>query len=280
MSNVILQPASGIEPREHYQDTVDNPVALSRIRSLITNAAFESLSIAIGTDSTCVWGITPSMVSQWKKIRVGDKVMFARDNRFFSLSTVTWKTNSHRLAVDLWGFHDSGDTWEFIYFFGPPEDINIPYTDINAAVPDRKPGAVPQGVTVLSSTKAQAALGVINQVTSPISYSDFGDAPNDNPSELQTFSKKVRRGQAEFRSNLLGAYGSKCVITGEGPEEVLEAVHIVPHSVSGINELDNGLLMRADLHHLFDDGLLTINPISKTVEMLEMLEISEISSTI
>lgn len=106
----------------------------------------------------------------------------------------------------------------------------------------------------------------------PISYSDFGDAPNDNPSELQTFAKKIRRGQAKFRSNLLGAYGSKCVITGEGPEEVLEAVHIVPHSVSGINELDNGLLMRADLHHLFDDDLLSINPITKIIEIDNRLQ--------
>jgi hypothetical protein len=76
-----------------------------------------------------------------------------------------------------------------------------------------------------------------------ISFRDFGDAPNDDPTELQKFAKRVRRGQKAFRDNLLNAYGSKCSITGEGPEEALEAVHIVPHAESGINELDNGLLM-------------------------------------
>ncbi|MCL0100048.1 hypothetical protein M1O55_04195 [Dehalococcoidia bacterium] len=98
---------------------------------------------AVGTDSTCVWGIRPSMVSQWNKIQVGDKVMFYRDKKYFSLSTVTWKINSDSLAVDLWNFHKLGDTWEFIYFFSSPDDIDIPYTDINAVVPDRKPGGCP-----------------------------------------------------------------------------------------------------------------------------------------
>ena len=105
-----------------------------------------------------------------------------------------------------------------------------------------------------------------------ISYRDFGDAPNDDPTELQEFAKRVRRGQKAFRNNLLNAYGSKCSITGEGPEEVLEAVHIVPHAESGINELDNGLLMRADLHYLFDDGLLSIHPATRNIELDNRLQ--------
>ena len=105
-----------------------------------------------------------------------------------------------------------------------------------------------------------------------ISYSGFGDAPNDDPTELQEFAKRVRRGQKAFRNNLLNAYGSKCSITGEGPEEVLEAVHIVPHAESGINELDNGLLMRADLHYLFDDGLLSIHPATRNIELDDRLQ--------
>ena len=100
-----------------------------------------------------------------------------------------------------------------------------------------------------------------------ISYRDFGDAPNDDPNELQSFAKRVRRGQSAFRNNLLKAYGKECAVTGEGPEEVLEAVHIVPHSQSGINELDNGLLIKADLHHLLDDDLLFIDPETKEITL-------------
>lgn len=93
-----------------------------------------------------------------------------------------------------------------------------------------------------------------------IEYKEFGEAPDDDPEELQRFAARVRRGQPIFRKNLLEAYGHTCVLSGHGPAEVLEAVHIVPHAKSGINKLDNGLLMRADLHYLFDADLIKINP--------------------
>ena len=91
-------------------------------------------------------------------------------------------------------------------------------------------------------------------------YKDFGDAPNDDSDELQQFAARVRRGQPKFRETLLKAYEYKCSISGHGPKEVLEAVHIEPHAKTGINELDNGLLMRCDLHSLFDANLLRVNP--------------------
>lgn len=103
-------------------------------------------------------------------------------------------------------------------------------------------------------------------------YKDFGDAPNDDPRELQQFAARVRRGQPVFRENLMKAYGGRCVISGHGPAEVLEAVHIVPHAKSGINALDNGLLMRADLHSLFDAGLITIHPKTFAIVVDEILK--------
>jgi predicted RNA-binding protein with PUA-like domain len=100
---------------------------------------------------------------------------------------------------------------------------------------------------------------------SSVTYADFGEAPNDNPYELQFFAARVRRGQRDFRRNLMEVYARRCAISGHGPEDALNAVHIEPHAESGINELGNGLLMRADLHSLFDAGLLRINPTSLKV---------------
>ena len=104
-----------------------------------------------------------------------------------------------------------------------------------------------------------------------VTYADYGDAPNDDPEELSQFAAKVRRGQPAFRRNLLRAYGNRCAITGHGPEEVVEAVHIVSHARTGINELDNGLPMRADIHHLFDLHLLKINPTTLQIHLNESL---------
>lgn len=96
-------------------------------------------------------------------------------------------------------------------------------------------------------------------------YRDFGEAPDDDPARLAQFARRVRRGQAKFRKNLLRLYGERCAVSGWGPESVLEAAHILLHADSGLNHSENGILLRADLHSLFDDGLLKIDPSTLTV---------------
>jgi len=85
---------------------------------------------------------------------------------------------------------------------------------------------------------------------------------------LQEFARRVRAGQRWFRENLMNLYGAKCAITGWGPPEVLESAHILWHSESGLNDNGNGLLVRSDLHTLFDTGLLRIDP-SRLVVVLD-----------
>jgi hypothetical protein len=106
-------------------------------------------------------------------------------------------------------------------------------------------------------------------ITTPLkpTYGDFGEAPDDDPAELRKFAVKVRKGQPKFRKNLLRLYDNRCAITGTGPKEVLEAVHILSHAETGINKTENGLLLRADLHDLFDANLLRINPDTLRVEL-------------
>lgn len=74
-----------------------------------------------------------------------------------------------------------------------------------------------------------------------------------------------RRGQPEFRSELLAAYEGKCAITGCDVVEVLEAVHIVPYRGPQTNHSSNGLLLRSDIHILFDLGLIAVDTSSMTV---------------
>ncbi|MEX3952799.1 HNH endonuclease [Paraburkholderia sp. EG287B] len=69
----------------------------------------------------------------------------------------------------------------------------------------------------------------------------------------------LRRGQAKFRKALLKAYEKQCAITGCAMEDVLEAAHIKPYKGEATHRVDNGLLLRADIHTLFDLGLLWIN---------------------
>lgn len=69
-----------------------------------------------------------------------------------------------------------------------------------------------------------------------------------------------RRGPELFRRALLAAYDSKCPITGCNTVEVLEAAHIVPYLGDRTDAVANGLLLRADIHTLFDLHLLALTP--------------------
>jgi putative restriction endonuclease len=81
----------------------------------------------------------------------------------------------------------------------------------------------------------------------------------------------LRRGQAAFRKRLIRRYGEICQISGCAFSGLVEAAHIDPYSRSQDNGLANGLLLRSDLHTLFDLGLLGISPESLTVHLAPVL---------
>src|SRR4030042_5982491 len=69
---------------------------------------------------------------------------------------------------------------------------------------------------------------------------------------------RVRLGQGAFRVLITDTYERKCAISGEKTLPVLDAAHIKPYDQSGPHSISNGLLLRTDLHKLFDKGYLTI----------------------
>jgi len=71
---------------------------------------------------------------------------------------------------------------------------------------------------------------------------------------------KPRLGQGGFRIIVTDAYERRCAVSGERVLPVLEAAHVRPYSKGGEHTLKNGVLLRSDLHILFDQGYLTIAP--------------------
>mgnify|MGYP002707478368 CR=1 FL=1 len=82
----------------------------------------------------------------------------------------------------------------------------------------------------------------------------------------------IRPGQQKFRHNLLETI-KRCPITGVDLPNVLQAAHIKPHAFGGPESVDNGLPLRADIHCLFDAGLLMIKPINS--DRLCQIEITD-----
>jgi putative restriction endonuclease len=71
---------------------------------------------------------------------------------------------------------------------------------------------------------------------------------------------RPRLGQRSFRVAVLDSYGRRCAITNEKTLPVLEAAHIRDYHDLPVHSINNGILLRADIHKLFDSGYVTVTP--------------------
>ena len=78
-------------------------------------------------------------------------------------------------------------------------------------------------------------------------------------------------GQAAFRAALLEAYGGRCAVTGFDAAPALEGAHLRPYRGPDSNHVTNGLLLRADIHTLFDLGLLASDPVTQMIVVSKLL---------
>ena len=76
--------------------------------------------------------------------------------------------------------------------------------------------------------------------------------------EYREILARVRVGQGTFRALVTDVYQRRCAISGEKTLPVLEAAHIRPYAQAGPHTINNGLLLRSDLHKLFDTGYITL----------------------
>jgi len=73
------------------------------------------------------------------------------------------------------------------------------------------------------------------------------------------YLRKARLGQGAFRLMTIKNFSHRCCVTGETTGPVLQAAHIQPVSADGDHSVRNGLLLRADVHILYDQGLIGID---------------------
>ena len=130
----------------------------------------------------------------------------------------------------------------------------------SSAVPGKTPGGNVRREAFEDLWKALASSGLITPEGQP------GVTPGSSPvadalPELTSVWRAIlrRQGQPRFRAQLLRAYGARCAITGTDVEQALEAAHIRSHAEGGTMNPSNGLLLRADLHTLFDLRLIAID---------------------
>jgi putative restriction endonuclease len=82
----------------------------------------------------------------------------------------------------------------------------------------------------------------------------------------QPITTLPRLGQGSFRVLVTDAYERRCSFTNERTLPALDAAHIKPYSEEGLHTVNNGILLRRDLHALFDKGYVTVTP-AQTIEV-------------
>jgi hypothetical protein len=101
---------------------------------------------------------------------------------------------------------------------------------------------------------------------------------NFDPKDVREGRRRVlrainlRRGQLEFRRKLLEAYGRRCAVTGCDCPDGLEAAHVHPYRGDETNHVQNGILLRSDIHTLFDIGKIGFAPNSYKVIVAKSLK--------
>jgi hypothetical protein len=78
---------------------------------------------------------------------------------------------------------------------------------------------------------------------------------------------KTRVGQQRFREAMLERFGEACAFTGPQPPGALEAAHLYLYSENPEHDIRGGLLLRCDLHALFDRWLITIDPDTWSIQI-------------
>jgi putative restriction endonuclease len=87
---------------------------------------------------------------------------------------------------------------------------------------------------------------------------DLEPQTSTSPRFGKELTTRPRLGQGGFRVMVMDEYSRRCAITGEKTLPVLEAAHIKPYAENGPHQVSNGILMRSDLHTLFDNGYMTL----------------------
>lgn len=112
----------------------------------------------------------------------------------------------------------------------------------------------------------QTNIPTLDQVTQDAETEGAFDPGTASDQRRRALASVVRRrGQPAFRAALIEAYVGRCAVTGCDVLDALEAAHIFPYLDGETNAVSNGLLLRADIHTLFDLQLMAVDPDARTV---------------
>lgn len=99
-----------------------------------------------------------------------------------------------------------------------------------------------------------------------------GDDEAAMPLEFASRAIRARRGKRQLREKLIQAHGQRCAITGACPVDLLEVAYVVPFPDGDVHTVGNAILLRSDLHTLWDLDLIVLDPETLAVQVSPRLK--------
>jgi hypothetical protein len=290
---------------------IENPRAHSDLERSLLNAVERQTVIRSFSDATYpelieierrgrgfyAWGLPPGPenIEKWFHMGVGDVILVGYKNNYHHYAKVLGRYENSRAADAIWGQPENGEgSREFLFFLSEPIPLSLPYAELTDYLPARYADFEQLPAATVDRIEADfgsldrfirrrllntGAGGPILDMSGIIQMSErdqerlknFDQSSSKEARSSVVDSIIQRRGHPDFRKRLLSAYDFKCAITGSDAVDALEAAYIIPFRGRFTHHPTNGLLLRADIHTLFDLGKIAVDTRTLTVIVSEDL---------
>jgi len=289
MARLFIFTAGNPSARGHLSNSITNSIDKELVLRLChPSEKFHLQQVHEKEKGLYAWGAIPGKGNQrnWEAMDIGDLVLCVYDSHYHFLSTVHGKINNEALAKEIWG-EENGKTWQLMYFLSkplPPVNGPIPLFNLEnylnqrylgfSKISDEKLNNINNQFGSIHTYLSQwfqikVSRGPVGQELEKLKILEEKEQEVKgafDPKNITDARKKViaslvqRQGQPRFRRTLLEIYDGRCAISGCDVPQALEAAHIIPYRGEDTNHPSNGVLLRADLHSLFDLGYISIDP--------------------
>jgi hypothetical protein len=298
MGKIFIASIESQRDRVDLERSVGTPIERQHIIRSFSDATYpELIDIERRGHGFYAWGLrgTPQNIEQWFVMGVGDFVLLAESGHFRHYAKVLGRYENSKAARAIWGA-DAPDeeVREYLFFLSEPISLGLPCSEL-ADYLAVEPGEI-SCVPPESMDRIEADFGSVERfarrrllntaVGGPIlDMSGMIRVSERDMAKLQLFEPQnskegrqsvvdtiiKRRGPPAFRHALLEAYDYRCAITNFNAIDALEAACIVPFRGKLTHHPTNGLLLRGDIHTLFDLGKVAVDTGTMSIVMTDDL---------
>jgi len=299
MTGIYVVTADTDEARAALSISVDRQIDRERIVPNFSDTTYpELMEIERNTPGFYAWGVPPgpTNIMNWLYMATGDCVLVISNDRYRYAAEVLGRYENVKSADAIWGRHpETGEYREYMFFLSRPHHLDIPVQELEDWLPvnqesfTRVEEKTLQGIradfggvgkflkeNIFQRSEKGPSLdvsGIFKNVEDTATSTGVFQAVSVTDSRTRHFEAIIRRrGHPRFRQALMRAYDRRCAFSKCGVEEVLEAALIRPYRGAQTYHVSNGLLLRSDLHTLFDLGQISVDTSNMTVLISKALE--------